>query len=99
MYVPIYELKPNWEPMPPNYPYPQLIFNLTTTDYVDGLRNLTAISVDNANNVKQTSIAINIQNGLEIPGFQITTLFIGSLIGVIIISILYVRKNRNRRNK
>jgi len=85
------------ESMPPNYPYPQAIYNLTTTDYIDGLHNLTAISVDNANNVKQTSLAINIQNGLQIPGYQITTLFIGSLIGVIILSIMYVRKNRNRK--
>jgi len=83
--------------MPPNYPYPQAIYNLTTTDYLNGLHNLTAISVDNANNVKQTSLAIKIQNGLQIPGFQINTLFIGSLIGVIIISIMYVRKNRNRK--
>jgi len=87
------------ESMPPYYPYPQVIYNLTTTDYVNGLHNLTAISVDNANNVNQTSLAINIQNGLQIPGFQITTLFIGSLIGVIIISIMYVRKNRNRKIK
>jgi len=85
------------ESMPPNYPYPQAIYNLTTTDYLNGLHNLTAISVDNANNVKQTSLAIKIQNGLQIPGFQINTLFIGSLIGVIIISIMYVRKNRNRK--
>jgi len=87
------------EPMPPNYPYPQAITNLTTTDYIDGLHNLTAIATDNANNVKQTSIVINIQNGLEIPGFPINTLFLGSLFGLIIIYAIYVRKNRNRRNK
>ena len=85
--------------MPPNYPYPQAITNLTTTDYIDGPHNLTAIAIDNANNVKQTSIAIIIQNGLEIPGFPISTLFLGSLFGLSIIYAIYVRKNRNRRNK
>jgi len=85
------------ETMTSYYPYPEAVFNLDTSNYINGLHNVTAIAIDNANNVKQTSLVINIQNGLEIPGFQINTLFIGTLIGVIIISIMYVRKNRNRK--
>jgi len=73
------------EAMPPYLPYPEAVCNLNTSNYINGLHNITAIAIDNANNVKQTSIAINIQNGLQIPGFQITTLFIGSLLGVIFI--------------
>jgi len=87
------------ELMPPYYPYPEAVCNLNTANYINGLHNITAIAIDKANNVKQTSLAINIQNGLQIPGYQITTLFIGSLIGVIILSIMYVRKNRNRKIK
>ena len=85
------------EVMPPYLPYPEAVCNLNTINYINGLHNITAIAIDKANNVKQTSIAINIQNGLQIPGFQITTLFIGSLIGVLMIYIVYIRKNRTRK--
>ncbi len=79
------------EAMPPYLPYPEVIYNLNTSNYINGLHNITAIAIDKANNVKQTSIGINIQNGLQIPGFQITTLLIGSLLGVILI-IYYICK-------
>jgi len=35
----------------------------------------------------------------KIPGFQITYLFTGTLLGVIIIFTLYVKRNSGRRNK
>lgn len=87
------------ESIPPYLPYPVANYSLDTTSYINGLHNLTAIATDSANNVKQTSIAINIQNGLQIPGFQPVLIFIGSLFGLIIIYIMYVRKNRNRKIK
>jgi len=87
------------ELMPPYLPYPEATCLLNTTDYIDGIHNLTAIAFDSANNSKQVSLAINIQNGLEIPGFQPVLIFIGSLFGVIIIYFMYVRKSRNRRCK
>ncbi|GAG65691.1 unnamed protein product, partial [marine sediment metagenome] len=49
------------EVMPPYLPYPEAIYNLNTSNYKNGLYNVTAIAIDKANNVKQTSIAINIQ--------------------------------------
>jgi archaellum component FlaF (FlaF/FlaG flagellin family) len=89
------------ESMPLYYPYPEVTHTFNTTKYANGDHTITAKAIDKANNTKSDSIILNFQNELvsTIPGFHITTLFIGSLLGLIMTYFIYVRKNRNRRNK
>lgn len=89
------------ESMPPYYPYPEVSYTFNTTKYANGNHTITAKAIDKANNANSTSITLNFQNELTftILGFHITTLFIGSLLGLIMTYFIYVRKNRNRRNK
>lgn len=79
------------EVMPPYYPYPEVIYRLNTSDYIDGPHTIKAVAIDKANNIKETSILVRIGEP-AILGYQITTIFIGSLLGVIIISIIYRKK-------
>ena len=86
------------EPMPSYYPYPEVVYSLNTADYSFGLHNITARAVDKASNIQETSIMVTFEED-KIPGFQITYLFTGTLLGVIIIFTLYVKRNSVRRTK
>ena len=83
--------------MPDYYPYPEVGFSLDTSDYSKGTHNLTAMAIDKANNVQETTIEVSIEEGSSIPGYQITTFFIGTLLGVTIIMTIYWRKNKRFR--
>ncbi len=84
------------EDMPNYYPYPVVIHSLNTADYSKGLHNITARAVDTTGNDQETTILVTFEED-RIPGFQITFLFTGSLLGVIIIIILYVKRNSVRK--
>jgi hypothetical protein len=86
--------------MPDYYPYPEVVYSLDTADYSFGLHNITARAVDQASNIQETSILVTFEED-RIPGFQITYLFIGTLLGVVIIFTLYVKQTlvRNRKEK
>jgi hypothetical protein len=86
------------ETMPDYYPYPEVKHSLDTADYSFGLHNITARAVDQASNIKETSILVTFERD-EIPGFQITYLFTGTLLGVVTIIILNVKRNPVRKNK
>ncbi len=81
------------ELMPPYYPYPEVVFSLNTLIYKSGTHNITAVAVDKANNVQQTSILVNIVEA-KIPGFQITILLTGTFLGVIIVISIYIKKKQ-----
>jgi len=87
------------EPMPDYYPYPEVVHSLDTADYSFGLHNITARAVDKASNIQETTILVTFERGDQIPGYQITYLFTGTLFGVVIIIILYVKQNPVRSNK
>jgi hypothetical protein len=89
------------ESMPLYYPYPEASYTFNTTKYANGNHTITAKAIDKANNAKSDSITLNFQNELVsmIPGFHITTLFIGSLLGLIIIYFIYIKRNQNRKHK
>ncbi len=84
--------------MPPYYPYPEVVYSLDTADYSFGLHNITARAVDQAGNIQETSILVTFEED-KIPGFQITYLFTGTLLGVVTIIILYVKRNLVRKYK
>ena len=86
------------EQMPDYYPYPEVVYSLDTADYGFGLHNITARAVDKANNIQETTILVTFEED-RIPGFQITYLFTGTLLGVVIIIILYVKRKPVRKNK
>ena len=86
------------EPMPAYYPYPEVVHSLDTADYSFGLHNITARAIDKASNVQETSILVIFEGEDKIPGFQITYLFTGTLLGVVTIIILYVKRNPVRKN-
>ena len=79
--------------MPPYYPYPEVEYSLNASKYESGVHNITAVAVDEANNKKQTSISVKITKD-GIPGFKITVLFTGTILGVIFVVILHRKKNR-----
>ncbi|MFX1500360.1 MAG: C13 family peptidase [Promethearchaeota archaeon] len=79
------------EIMPDYYPYPEVIHSLDTADYSKGLHNITARAVDNSSNSQETTILVTFEED-KIPGFQITLLFSGTLLGVIIMVTLYVKR-------
>lgn len=78
--------------MPSYYPYPEVEYSLDASKYESGVHNITAVAVDEANNKKQISISVNISKD-GIPGFEITILFTGTILGVIIVVILHRKKN------
>ena len=78
--------------MPSYYPYPEVEYSLDASKYESGVHNITAVAVDEANNKKQTSISIIISKD-GIPGFKITILFTGTILGVTIVVILHRKKN------
>lgn len=86
------------EAMPDYYPYPEVIHSINTADYSKGLHNITARAVDNSSNYQETTILVTFEEE-GIPGFQISFLFSGTLIGVIIIFILLSKRNLVRKNK
>ncbi|MFX1570920.1 MAG: C13 family peptidase [Promethearchaeota archaeon] len=79
------------ETMPSYYPYPEVIYSLNTSKYSDGLHTIKAVAIDTADNTQETSIIVQIGED-EIPGFQITLIFGGTILGVIIIFITYRKK-------
>ncbi len=92
------------EAMPSYYPYPEVSYSLNTNKYVNGTHNITATAIDKANNTKSTSITADFgiveekeEGWLErIPGYNIYTLYTGTLLGVIIVFTRY-RKRRHYR--
>jgi len=86
------------EIMPPYYPYPEVVYSLDTSNYIPGRHNITARALDNASNIQETSILVTF--GVDgIPGFQITYLFYGTLLGVVTITLLYVKRTFIRKEK
>jgi hypothetical protein len=85
------------EVMPPYYPYPEVIYSLNTSDYINGPHTIKAVAIDKASNTKETSMIIRIGES-AIPGYQITTIFIGSLLGIIIVSFIYLKKKHIWQN-
>jgi hypothetical protein len=79
------------ETMPSYYPYPEVIYSLNTSNYRSGLHIIKAVATDKASNIQETSIIVQIGGG-RIPGFQITLIFVGAILGVIIIFITYRKK-------
>ena len=79
------------EVMPSYYPYPEVIYSLNTSDYINGPHTIKAVAIDKANNTKETSMLVRIGEP-AIPGYQITTILTGSLLGIIIVSIIYRKK-------
>ncbi|MFX1290315.1 MAG: C13 family peptidase [Promethearchaeota archaeon] len=82
------------EIMPVYYPYPEVTYSLNPTEYSKGSHNITATAIDEANNIKSSSININIEEQEIIPGFRITILIIGSIIGIIIVFKLKIIKKK-----
>ncbi len=82
------------ETMPPYYPYPEVSHSLNTSQYLFGIHNITAIAIDHIGNQKSTSISVNIIARGEIPGFQITPLIIGSILGILAIYITKIKRKK-----
>lgn len=80
------------ETMPLYYPYPEVTYSLNTSLYSPGSHNITAIAIDKATNIKSTTILVNIGEEGIIPGYQLTPLIIGSILGLTAIYILKIRK-------
>lgn len=57
------------EIMPPYYPYPEVIYSLDTSKYGSGTHNITAVAIDKASNVQETSILVKMVED-EIPSFK-----------------------------
>jgi hypothetical protein len=70
------------ENMPPYLPYPEATYNLDSSLYSAGIHNISATAFDETGNTKTTSIFVTIRSD-GIPGFDITILFLGSLLGII----------------
>jgi hypothetical protein len=85
------------ENMPPYYPYPEVTYNLDTNMVSNGVHNITAVAIDKANQVTQTSISVTFQNE-KIPSFPIIGLSLGMIIGIVITHIFYIRKRIQRMN-
>ncbi|KKN27978.1 hypothetical protein LCGC14_0859030 [marine sediment metagenome] len=88
------------ESMPDYYPYPEVVHSINTSDYNLGLHNITARAVDKTNNFQETTILVTFEEDKDtIPGFRITFLFTGTLVGIVTIIILYVKRNPVRKKK
>ncbi len=85
------------ETMPPYYPYPQATCSLNASEYSKGRHNITAVAIDKSNNINSTSVFVNFMDQI-IPGYEIAPLFIGTLLGIILI-INYLCKKGLRRIK
>ena len=83
------------ETMPPYYPYPEVVYSLNTADYSFGLHNITARAVDQASNVQETSILVTFEED-KIPGFQITSLTLGTILGIVTIYLVKIRKKHRK---
>ena len=82
--------------MPSYYPYPEVTYSLDTSQFIQGAHNITAIAIDQVGNQKSTSISVNFISEGEIPGFQITPLIIGSILGIL--AIYYTKIKRKKQN-
>ena len=82
------------ETMPPYYPYPEVTYNLDTSQYLLGAHNITATAIDQVGNQKTTSISVNFIGEGGIPGFQITPFIIGSVLGIL--AIYYTKIKRKK---
>lgn len=84
------------ENMPPYLPYPEATYNLDSSLYSAGIHNISATAFDGAGNTKTTSIFVTIGGG-EIPGFDITALILGSILGIIsIVAIKFKNVSREK---
>ena len=84
--------------MPDYYPYPEVAYSLDTANYSSGVHTITVRAVDQADNIQEISISVIFVQD-SIPGFQITYLFTGTSLGVVIIIILYVKRKPVRKYK
>jgi len=83
------------ETMPPYYPYPEVTYSLDSSQFLPGAHNITATAIDQVGNQKSTSISVNFIGGGEIPGFQITPLIFGSILGIL--TIYYTKIKRKKQ--
>ena len=86
------------ETMPPYYPYPEVTHSLDTNQYLLGAHNITATAIDQVGNQKSTSISVNFISEGEIPGFQITPLIIGSILGILAIHYTKIKRKKQNSN-
>ena len=84
------------ENMPPYLPYPEATYNLDSSLYSAGIHNISATAFDEAGNTKTTSIFVTIGGG-GIPGFDVTILILGSILGIIsIVAIKFKNVSREK---
>ena len=83
------------EVMPSFYPYPEVIYSLNTSDYINGPHTIKAVAIDKASNTKEISMLVRIGEQ-AIPSYQITTIFIGSILGIIMVLIIQRKKKHNK---
>ena len=83
------------ETMPLYYPYPEVTHSLNTSQYLLGGHNITAIAIDQIGNQKSTSISVIFISEGEIPGFQMTPLIIGSILGILAIYYINIKKKKS----
>ena len=78
-------------------PYPEVTYNLNPDDYSEGSHTIRATATDKSGNVNSASIDITIEgeDGI-IPGYYITTLIFGSIIGVVLIYFIHKKRIKNR---
>jgi len=95
------ELKSTTE-MPNYFPYPEITYELNTTEYKDGDLNITAKAVDKAGNSKNFSINVVIDNSNSIwdflPDDPKTIVIIGGA-GIVGLSVLGVTFNRAKKKR
>ncbi len=86
----------NENEMPPYYPYPEVVFNLDTSTYTNGIHNITAIAIDESGNQVQTTVLVNFQNASPL-NFDYQPYLIGAGIGIavsIVGSLVFKRKKK-----
>jgi len=80
------------EIMPSYLPYPEVTYLLDTSEYSEGSHTIRAIATDTSGNVNSDSVDITIGGEGGIPGYSITTLIFGSIIGVVMIYFISKKK-------
>ncbi len=80
------------EIMPSYLPYPEVTYLLDTADYSEGSHTIRATATDESGNVNSDSVDITIEGEGGIPGYHITTLIFGSIIGVVMIYFISKKK-------
>jgi len=80
------------ELMPSYLPYPEVTYSLNTADYSEGNHTIRATATDNSGNTASASIEVIIGGEDGIPGYYITILIFGSIIGVVMIYFISKKK-------